>query len=90
MITSLKEGTICIRNNDKAIFLKAQEPISMELKAVKKLDKCFVKGKVIIELTWDKSKNLLVKNDTFDIYYPIPHPLAMILLQSFGEREDIN
>jgi len=70
LITSLKEGTICIRKNDEVIFLKPQEPLNMELKAITKPDKYSVREKVTIKLTWDKSSDLLVKNDTFAIYHP--------------------
>lgn len=56
LVSSLKEGSICIRKGGESITLKPCEPVSLELEAEVKLDKDAMREKLCIELKWKKSE----------------------------------
>lgn len=61
LIDSLKEGTVTIRKDDKAVTLTPQEPISMEIEAEAKSDKKSRREKLQFELKWKKGETVQEK-----------------------------
>jgi len=74
LIASLKEGTICITKNDKAIVLSPKEPVSLELEAEVKLEKNTLKEKLTIELKWKKEEQPVEEKESFSISSEAPKP----------------
>jgi amphi-Trp domain-containing protein len=72
LIASLKEGTICIRKNDKVIVLSPQEPVALELAAEVKVEKSTLKEKLTIELKWRKEEAVVEEKETFSISCETP------------------
>ena len=75
LVSSLKEGTICIRKGDKVITLKPCEPVTLELEAEVKLDKDALREKLSIELKWMKSEIAAAADEgAFVISHQDPSP----------------
>ena len=71
LVSSLKEGTICIRKGGETISLKPCEPVSLELEAEVKMDKEALREKLSIELKWKKSEAAPIE-ETFFISHQEP------------------
>jgi amphi-Trp domain-containing protein len=67
LIASLKEGTLCIKKNEKTITLKPAEPVTFELEANSKPEKDALREKLVIELKWTKNEAIAEDKETFSI-----------------------
>jgi amphi-Trp domain-containing protein len=63
LVSSLKEGTICIKKGEEVITLRPCEPVTLELEAEVKLDKEALREKLSIELKWKKSEPASVADE---------------------------
>ncbi len=72
LIASLKEGSICIKKNEDAIYLSPQEPVDLELEAEVKMEKYMLKEKLTIELKWKKEESVAKDKEVFSISSEAP------------------
>ncbi len=72
LVTSLKEGQLCIRKNDEVINLKPQDPVTFELEAEAKLEKDNLREKLVIELKWKKGEAAPMEGDSLSISHLDP------------------
>ena len=56
LVSSLKEGQLCIRKNGEAITLKPQDPVMLGLEAETRLEKDSLREKLVIELRWKEGE----------------------------------
>lgn len=74
LVTSLREGRLCIRKNDEAITLKPEDPVTLELEAQAKLEKDGLREKLVIELKWKKGEVAPRESENFTITHLEPEP----------------